>query len=166
MRPIANRPENAAKSEAQATVTSLSSYRSRDRVAANQTKRAAQSNLEARHLRIASHLSSRLESNGTYAVAAALVLLRADGSLDSTTTGLEPEFVPFLTRGLKGLTDKLSRARHPRPPSPRQRGSATLAAIATLTFVTATYINEYPLIDAALSFAGQFCAAMLWNRRR
>jgi hypothetical protein len=93
-------------------------------------------------------------------------LLRADGSLDSTATGVEAEFLPFLTRGLKSLTDKLVRARHTSRPAPRQRGTATLAVLATVAFVAATYINEYPLIDAALSLAGQFCAARLWRYRR
>ncbi|WP_333976465.1 hypothetical protein [Burkholderia cepacia] len=166
MRPIANRPKNAANSEAQATVTDLSSYRSRHESAARTTTQPAQSNLEARHLRIASHLSSRLDSDGTHAVAAALVLLRADGTLDSTATGVETEFLPLLTRGLKSLSEKLMRARHDNQRAPRQRGTVTLAVLATVSFVAATYINECPLIDAALSLAGQFCAARLWRDPR
>ncbi|MCA8162538.1 hypothetical protein AB3K92_28020 [Burkholderia sp. Bmkn7] len=92
-------------------------------------------------------------------------MLRADGSLDSTATGVETEFLPLLTRGLKSLTDKLMRARHTSRPAPHQRGTVSLAVIATIGFVAATYINEYPLIDAALSLAGQFCAARLWRPR-
>ncbi|WP_124829222.1 MULTISPECIES: hypothetical protein [unclassified Burkholderia] len=165
MRPTTHKHENAAEIEAQATVTNLSSYRTRRHKAANIAKQPAAANLEARHLRIASHLSTRLESNGPHAVAAALVLLRADGSLDSTSTGLETEFIPLLVRGLTSLAGKLKSPRRTSATSPRQRGNASLAAITTIGFVAATYLNDYAWLDAALSVAAQVCAARMWGRK-
>ncbi|MBY4866764.1 hypothetical protein K6W76_09610 [Burkholderia anthina] len=164
MRPTTHKHENAVEIEAQATVTNLSTYRARRRKAANTATQRAATNLEARHLQIASHLSTRLESSGQPAVAAALVLLRADGTLDSTSTGLEAEFIPFLVRGLTSLVGKLKSPRRPSATSPRQGGNASLAAITTIGFVAATYLNDYAWIDAALSVAAQVCAARMWGR--
>lgn len=165
MRPTTHKHENDVEIEVQATVTNLTSYRERRHKAANIAKQPAATNLEARHLRIASHLSTRLESNGPPAVAAALVLLRADGSLDSTSTGLEAEFVPFLIRGLISLAGKLKSPRRPSATPPRQGGNASLAAITAIGFIAATYVNDYAWLDAALSVAAQVCAARMWGRK-
>lgn len=148
-----------------APVVSLSAYRHTHRSEGGSQTPAAQGNLNARHALVAEHIAARVDSTTPGAVAAALVLLRSDGTLDTSATGIEPEYVPFLTRGLHSITSTLQNhgLRHGRAPS--QRGIAAVSLLSAIAFMAATYINEYAWLDAVLSLVAQVCAAYFGRRR-
>ncbi|MDR3386907.1 MAG: hypothetical protein P4L92_07625 [Rudaea sp.] len=107
-----------------------------------------------------------LDDPATAPVAAVLVSLRADGTVDMLTAEVEPEFIPALTDGLELATTRLRR--HSRACSQRRRselGQASLTMFISLLFIAATYSNDIAWIDAALSLVAQVSACLLTRRR-
>jgi hypothetical protein len=125
---------------------------------------AINANFLARHNLVVDHLLSKTETIAPSAVAAALVVLRSDGTVDTSAIGLEPEFVPFLSRGLDDLATSLAKRSRSAAPRGRQDGGLALSVISALAFMAATYINEHAWLDAALSLAAQFWAAKFWDK--
>jgi hypothetical protein len=114
---------------------------------------------------VSEHVLSKTDTLAPSAVAVALVLLRSDGTIDTSAIGLEPEYLPFIVRGLKGLTTRLSNPTlAKRGGITGQRGAAAISIASALAFGAATYINEYAWLDAALTLAAQIFAAHFWGR--
>lgn len=110
------------------------------------------------------HVNERLETTRPAAVAVALVLLRTDGSVDTSAIGVEPEFTRLLLRGMDSLagtlrhenpephTPHLSHPPHPSRP-PRQRGFAIVSALSALSglgLIALAYVCEYAWLEAPL----------------
>jgi hypothetical protein len=164
MRPRKTNTKNQETSAPKASVTDLSAYRQSPRAGQDQPTTQAIANLSARHALVVEHVTSRVETCVPNVVAAAIVLLRSDGSLDTSATGVELEFVPFLTRGLTALTTTINRNTKRRRSGPAQQGLALLPVVSAVAFMAATYINDYAWLDAALSLAAQLCAAIFWRK--
>jgi len=105
-----------------------------------------------------------MDTRAPSVVAAAIVLLRADGSIDTSAIGVEIEYKPFLTRGLTSLSKTINRTIREQRGTLGQDGTALLPFVSAIAFMAATYVNEHAWLDAALSLAAQFCAARLWKR--
>ncbi|MGQ7939100.1 hypothetical protein [Paraburkholderia sp. D1E] len=111
-------------------------------------------------------LVEHLDAPTSAPVAAVLVSLRADGTVDMLAADVEPEFIPALTDGLEAATTRLRR--HSRACSERRRselGQASLTTFIPLLFIAVTYINDIAWIDAALSLVAQVSACLLTRRR-
>jgi len=110
-------------------------------------------------------LIERSEALDKPTVAAAVVLLRTDGTVDTSAIGIEPEYIGFITRGLDHLSATLrGNSRHADPLAP-DGGIAVTTLLISLSFVAATYINQAAWLDATLSVAAQLVAAKTWRRR-
>ncbi|MFL9899038.1 hypothetical protein PQR71_12890 [Paraburkholderia fungorum] len=164
MRLLKTTTKKQQKSSQNASVTNLSAYRQSKRSGASQPPPQAIANLSARHSLIAEHVTSRLGTCAPSLVAAAIVLLRSDGSLDTSATGVEVEYAPFLMRGLNALSATINRNTNRQRRDPAQGGSVLFPVITAIGFMAATYINEYAWLDAALSLAAQLCASHFWKR--
>lgn len=122
-------------------------------------------NLLIRHLQVAEHLQSSIDSLAPTAVAAALVILRSDGTIDTSAIGAEPEYLPFVLRGLDQISARLTApAQNTRPRHRNQHGCAIISIALSLAFAAATYINEYAWLDALLTIAAQIAATWATER--
>src|SRR5471032_85920 len=165
MRPTNTKSKNQADEGAKAPVVSLSSYRSRTPIPDTPNAPSHDDNVTARHSLVRTHLIERSEAPGKPTVAAAVVLLRTDGTVDTSAIGIEPEYIRFITRGLDRLSATLrGDSRHADPRAP-DGGIAVTALLVSLSFVAATYINQAAWLDATLSIAAQLIAAKTWRRR-
>lgn len=109
-------------------------------------------------------MTTRVGNCAPGAVAAAIVLLRSDGTLDTSAIGVETEYISFLTRGLDAISATINRNSGRRRSAPLQKGYALIPVISAIGFMAATYLNEYAWLDAALSLAAQLCAVRFWKR--
>lgn len=120
-------------------------------------------NIAARHALVTDHVTERVHRSTPPNVAAALVLLRLDGSLDTSAIGVEPEFGPLVGRGLSHLAETLP-ARPPAKPRRRTRLLGGPLLLTALGFAAATYVNTSAPLDAALIVLAQ--ASTAWISRK
>ncbi|MEM5449872.1 hypothetical protein [Paraburkholderia guartelaensis] len=93
------------------------------------------------------------------------MILRADGRIAAIAEAIEPEQAALFADELEVLALRLRR--HSRQTDRRrQRGAGNLDFLISLAFAAATYINTYPLVDAALSIGAQIVAAIRATRQR
>lgn len=121
---------------------------------------------ETRRASVRKTLVAHLDDPASAPVAAVLVSLRADGTVDMLAADVEPEFTPALIDGLKLASERLRQ--HGKAHSERRRnelGRASPATFIPLLFIAATYINEVAWIDAALSLIAQVSVCLLTRRR-
>jgi hypothetical protein len=127
----------------------------------------AQQLVEARRASVRQVLKTHTDDCTTAPVAAALVSLRADGSVDLLTVDIEPAFIDSMVEGLEILTERLrahGRSRQ-RPNWHGESGFGTLLTLIPLVIAAATYINDVAWIDAALTLAGHAFMALLEKKR-
>jgi hypothetical protein len=109
------------------------------------------------------HLKNRLiesvELGENSPVAAAVVLLRADGTIETAAIGVEPPVANRMATELERLA-RLSR-RHARR---YEAGFSSLSVLAPSLLSAASYINTIPWIDAALCLASH--ALAYWFARQ
>lgn len=130
----------------------------------NPPTRATNANVEARKALVVDHLLSHATTNGNAAVAVAIVLLRPDGTLDLSATGVDLEYTGLIATALEQLASSLRRRRAVRKSKTRDHGFGSLYLIAAIGFMAATYINEYAWLDAALSLFAQLAASRYGRR--
>jgi hypothetical protein len=140
------------------------------RLAASNTPPVPQRNapnpVAIRRNSVRQRLTAHLDDDDTAPIAAVLVSLRADGTVDLVTADVEPEFAEALSDGLATAVQRVrSHGRIRASRSDNESGAATLFALIPLTFIAATYLNDVAWIDAVLSAAAQVTASFLSRRR-
>lgn len=113
------------------------------------------------------HIERTLLDPASPAVAAATVYIDAHGHVGISAAGIEPEMATTIADELRQLagTIELHQHRGPRRSARKhERGYTSLAAVAGIAFITATYMNPFDWLDAALSLAAQVTAAILSAR--
>lgn len=141
------------------------------RLAASNTppvpERSAPNPVAIRRDSVRHRLAAHLDDDDTAPIAAVLVSLRADGTVDLVTAEVEPEFAEALSDGLAAAAHRVRSHGHMRAGrSGNETGAATLFALISLAFIAATYLNDVAWIDAVLSAAAQVTASLLNKRRR
>lgn len=110
------------------------------------------------------HLKNRLiesvELGENSPVAAALVLLRADGTIETAAIGVEPLVANRIATELERLA-RLSRRHAQR----HEGGFSSLSVLAPSLLSAASYINTIPWIDAALCLASHALAYWMARQR-
>ncbi|RQR37836.1 hypothetical protein [Burkholderia sp. Bp9142] len=93
-----------------------------------------------------------------------MVYLDARGHLGISAAGIEPEMAAAIADELRQLATTIEqhkeRERQRRPPRRFERGYSSVAALAGIAFIVATYINPFDWLDAALSLAAQLTTAL------
>ncbi|WP_213778858.1 hypothetical protein [Caballeronia sp. dw_276] len=147
-----------------APVVNLASYQRRRPAPPSDPSPRGDPNIAARHALVSKHLIGHATSLEKTLVAAAIVLLHADGTTHTSAIGIEPEYAAFVLRGFDRLISAIKGNAPPAQQPPRQRGFVTTAGLIAIAFAAATYINDIAWLDAALSIAGQIVATYAWKR--
>jgi len=93
-----------------------------------------------------------------------MVYIDARGHIGISATGIEPEMAVAIADELRQLANTIELHQHQerrRRFARHEQGYASLAALAGLAFIAATYLNPLDWLDAALSLAAQVTAAIL-----
>lgn len=94
-------------------------------------------------------------------IAAAAAFVSADGEIELSIIGVEPELASDLADGLDRLADRLRAHERRTRRNGRQDGRIFLPALAALPFAALTYINDIAWLDAVLIIAAQIASAWL-----
>lgn len=152
---------NKATHRNEAAVLRLSDFQGTEKLSREARSRA----IHKRASETRRHIQQTLLDPGSPAVAAAAVYIDAHGHIGISATGIEPEMAASIADELRQLAAKIEPHQHrDRRTRKRERGGLHLAALASITFIAATYINPFDWLDAILSAAAQTCAALLARR--
>lgn len=96
------------------------------------------------------------------AIAAATVLLRADGTVSVTAKGIDPEVAAQIADELDDLSNVIrAHAYRSKRASSFQRGFIRLLPATSISFLAATYVNTIAWLDVALMLGSQLLVGTL-----
>ncbi|MDR6481104.1 hypothetical protein [Paraburkholderia terricola] len=100
-------------------------------------------------------------------IAAATVLLRADGTVGVAAKGIDPEIAACIADELNELSNVIRRHAHrSRRARSLQRGFFHLAPAISIAFLVATYINTNAWLDVALMLISQVTVGPLLAKQK
>lgn len=151
---ITTRPENEGRGNEAGNVYPFSPYESSATTTRHKAIREYLFNLTAQHDR-------------NPAIAAATLLLRADGQVTVTAKGIDPDVAAQIADELDGLSDIIrAHAIRPRRAGSFQQGFIRLLPVTSICFLAATYINTIAWLDVALMLCSQLLVGVLLARTR
>ena len=112
------------------------------------------------------HILEHIDAEDSPAAAAALVAVDTTGNIRLITSGIEPEMAYSVADELRKLATRIEEfgSQHRRQRR-SQRGFGTSAALTTIAIAAATYLNDVPWIDVALSLTSHAIGALI-NRSK
>ncbi|QIX18357.1 hypothetical protein [Burkholderia multivorans] len=121
---------------------------------------------ELRTRAVRRHVLEHIDSADFPAAAAALVAVDTTGNIRLITSGIEPEMAYCVADELRKLATRIEEfgSQHHQQKR-RQRGFGSTAALATIAIAAATYLNDNPLIDVALSLMSHAIGALISRRK-
>ncbi len=149
MKHITTRPENEDRESEAGNVYPFPSHESNA--------------LTTRHKAIREHLVNLTgQHDRDPAIAAATVLLRADGTVGVTAKGIDPEVAAQIADELDDLSNIIrTHAYRSKRSGSLQRGFIRLLPATSISFLAATYINTIAWLDVALMLCSQLLVGTL-----
>jgi hypothetical protein len=123
--------------------------------------------LNLRHRAIREHLRDQLARHAEESIVAiACVTMQADGTINISAKGIEPDLADDMLDGLGHLSARIRHHTKGKPkPGNRQRGYAAVGLMAAIALLGFAYVNDIPWLDCVTVLAGQLLAPFSDRKR-